>query len=337
MGLPLRTMQRWEAANGGGDRRLDRQFAPANKLTPEEEAALLEVLNSKTYRDLPPDQVVVHLADAGRYLASPSTCYRLLRRKKLLTHRLRSKKPKPRPRPRTFKAKGPNEVWTWDITYLPTQVRGVFLYLYMVIDIFSRKIVGHAIHDAQCANHAAALIKDSYHLSECKKPLVLHADNGTPMKGSSMLAALRTLGIMPSFSRPAVSNDNAFSEALFRTLKYRPNYPGRPFVDAADARDWVNKFVYWYNFKHLHSALNYVTPQQRHTGQDRAILRKRAEVYRQACRANPQRWARLPKSWKRTACVTLNPVKSLTKADQGRHKPRPDKSASNSPGRSEPK
>jgi putative transposase len=139
--------------------------------------------------------------------------------------------------------------------------------------------------------------------------LVLHSDNGGPMKGATMLATLQWLGIVPSFSRPSVKDDNAFSEALFRTLKYRPEYPSAPFGSVELASSWVKWFVQWYNFEHLHSGIQFLTPASRHYGEEERILNKRKEVYHQARKTNPIRWTRGTRYWERIPEVRLNPSK----------------------------
>jgi putative transposase len=147
----------------------------------------------------------------------------------------------------------------------------------MIVDIYSRKIVGFSVHEQELSEHAASLITQAY-LDENveKNQVVLHSDNGGPMKGATMLATLKNLGVIPSFNRPSVSNDNPYSEALFRTLKYHPTFPlFTKFATIIDARVWCEKFVVWYNNEHQHSALKFVTPQQRHSGADQVIRAKR--------------------------------------------------------------
>lgn len=148
------------------------------------------------------------------------------------------------------------------------------------MDVFSRKVVGFEVHEHESADNAALLIRKSV-LSEgiYSGPLVLHSDNGSPMKGESMLAMLDRLGVTTSYSRPRVSNDNAYSESLFRTVKYRPDYPYKGFATLDDARDWVLSFVNWYNYDHKHSGLKFVTPHERHARLDAEIRRKREAVY----------------------------------------------------------
>jgi putative transposase len=216
--MRARTIQRWQSQNTGEDRRRGPLTSPGNKLSPKEREKILETVNSPEYRDLPPKQIVPKLADKGIYLGSESTLYRILREEEQLRHRERSK-PATSTRPREHVATGPNQVYSWDITYLPSPVRGRFYYLYLVMDVWSRKIVGATVHDRESPDLAAELIEEVCILYEIDpRGLVLHSDNGGPMKGSTMLATLQRLGIMPSFSRPGVSNDNPFSESLLRTM-----------------------------------------------------------------------------------------------------------------------
>lgn len=308
VGLDPRTVQRWRAQGGGEDRRDGPRREPRNKLSLSERRRVLNVATSPEYRDLSPQQIVPVLADQGIFLASEATFYRILRASQLLAHRGRSR-PASRQRPRAHVASGPNQVWSWDITYLRTTVRGSFLLLYMIVDVWSRKIVGWAVHREESSEHAAALFSAAC-LAESVNPrgIVLHSDNGAPMKGSTMLATLQRLGVVPSFSRPHVSDDNPYSESLFRTLKYRPDYRSC-FQDPAEATSWVAGFVSWYNDSHLHSAIRFVTPGQRHRQLDRAILTRRHAVYEAARRRRPARWTGSTRNWNAVELVTLNPGK----------------------------
>lgn len=313
VGLSPRSLQRWR--DGDGIREDGRKAAalrrrPANALTPTEREQLLAVANRPEFADRTPHQIVPALADHGIYLASESTFYRVLREEKQLAHRGRAKAPV-RKRPQPLKATAPNQVWTWDITYLPTAVKGVFLYLYLIIDLYSRKVVGWEVYLEQTSEQAADVISKAW-LREnvVGKPLVLHSDNGTPMKGATMLAMLQKLGVVPSFSRPSVSNDNPYSEAMFRTLKYCPEYPEKPFDDIIQARSWVTEFSGWYNERHLHSAIQFVTPGQRHRGEDKAILPLRQALYEAAKANNPERWSGETRNWEYVSTVYLNPTKA---------------------------
>jgi transposase InsO family protein len=287
-------------------------MVPANKLSSEQRGELIRVVNSQEYRDLPPAQIVPALADRGLYLASEATIYRILREEKQLAHRRNSRRPQRRSTPRELKATGPNQVWSWDITYLRCWIRGRYYYLYMIVDIYSRKIVAWQVHERESADYAAALIRDAARQEGIDaNQVILHSDNGSPMKGATMLATLQSLGIAASFSRPAVSNDNPFSESLFGTLKGRPAYPQDGFEGHVEAYAWVRHFVDWYNHRHLHSGLKYVTPHQRHTGADREILSKRHQVYQQAMRRDPQRWSGATRNWSPAEATVHNPGKSI--------------------------
>ena len=264
-------------------------------------------MTSPEFVDLSPHQIVPKLADMGIYIASESTTYRLLREEKLDAHRGRAKPPTGR-RPDPHTATGPNQVWSWDITYLRSPVAGMFFYLYLFMDVWSRKIVGWAVLEQEC-NEAAAELFQKICTEEGLDPegLVLHSDNGGPMKGATMLATLQKLGVVTSFSRPSVSDDNAFSEALFRTAKYRPSYPEGAFDSLDAAVAWVRAFVTWYNHEHQHSAIRFVTPADRHAGLDVELLAHRHEVYQRARARHPERWAGTTRNWSPIETVTLNP------------------------------
>lgn len=311
IGVSPRTIERWRGRPGADDRRCGPQRRPRNALTSAEEAQLLAVMTSARYGSLSPKQLVPRLADEGVYLASESTIYRLRRRlgfsprrrMELRTHVTRSAA--------VYRATGSNQLWSWDITYLPTAIQGRFLLLYLVMDVWSRRIVGWEVHERENAAHAAALIRRICDDSGVDpKGLVLHSDNGKPMRGSTMVATLRRLGIMPSFSRPHVCNDNPYSEALFRTLKHTPAYPRLPFADLEAARRWTTRFVAWYNIEHRHSAIRFVTPDERHSGADAAILAHRHDLYERARRKRPERWPRNTRNWMPVEVVLLNPEPS---------------------------
>jgi transposase InsO family protein len=267
----------------------------------------LEIVNEPKHRDLSVKQIVPRLADEGIYVASESTMYRILREEKQLRHR-GSAKPRTSCPPKALTATGPGQVWSWDITYLRSPIRGLFFYLYIVIDVWSRKIVGAAVHTSEGSAEAAELLRSAYAVEGVRPQVLhLHSDNGSPMKGATLLGTLQSLGVVPSFSRPRVSDDNPYSEALFRTLKYRPEYPKGAFASIESARAWVVRFVAWYNEEHLHSGIRFVTPGQRHRGDDLALLVKRQEVYEAARSQNPERWTGKTRNWKADCVVTLNP------------------------------
>lgn len=307
IGLAPTTVARWRANPEAGDGRRGPNTKPRNALSGEERAEVLELMNAPEHSSMSPSTLVPKLASLGIYMASESTFYRIARASKLLTTRGRAR-PRTHRRPREVVASGPNQVWAWDITFLPTQVRGRFLKLYVVLDVWSRMIVGARVHEVEDASLAATLI-ESCCVEQGVAPdqLVLHSDNGAAMKGNTLLAKLQQLGVMPSFSRPNVSDDNAFAESVMRTIKYNPAYPERPFADLEAAQAWVDNFVAWYNEEHLHSGIQFVTPAQRHHGFSVEILRHRDMVYTAARARHPERWTGKTRNWKHPSIVVLNP------------------------------
>jgi len=314
--INVRTLQRWKktlrsSADLADQRKVSAaNRTPANKLSDEEREVILTLCNQAEYKSLPPSQIVPRLADTGEYIASESSFYRVLREADQVHRRGRSNPPRTVPKPEGFKATGPNQLWSWDITYLASSIRGSFYRLYLILDIFSRKIVGWEVHESELAEHASLMIRKACLVEGIHwDGLVLHADNGGPMKGATMLATLQKLGIVPSFSRPSVSDDNPYSESMFRTLKYTPGYPSKPFESIEAARQWVHHFVQWYNDEHRHSAIRYVTPNQRHRGEDSDLLGQRKAVYERARQQNPQRWSGKTRNWNPVEEVWLNPPK----------------------------
>ena len=315
--LSERTLQRWQhdKAEGACDRRPARVQMPKNRLSELERERVLTIANSPEFGHLPPSQIVPRLVDQGEYVASESTFYRVLKAENQLKHRGAEKPAKPRYKPRALAATGPGQLFSWDITYLPTPVMGMYFYLYLFMDIYSRKIVGWQVYESESSELAGEVMRDiCVRENIAPQQVVLHSDNGSPMKGATMLATLQKLGVAPSFSRPACSNDNPFSESLFKTLKYRPAYPKRSFESLMAARQWVGTFVRWYNEEHRHSAINFVTPAQRHSGMDGELLRKREAVYEAAKAKHPERWSGATRSWEPVTTVHLNPEKSGTAA-----------------------
>lgn len=307
LGITPRTLQRWvrEGAVRCDARPAALRPTPANKLSAAERTEVLRTVNEPRFAQLPPTQIVPKLADEGRYMASESTIYRILRQQGQLAHRGAARAPVRRATPRHC-ARAPNQLWCWDITYLPGPIQGSFFFLYLVLDVYSRKIVAHEVHAEESAQHAAALIERAVLRERAgATPLVIHQDNGSPMKGSTYVAKLQELGITPSYSRPSVSDDNAYAESLFRTCKYRPDYPGA-FADLAQARTWALAFERWYNHEHKHRNLKFVSPSQRHRGADTAIFIKRIALYEQARAKHPARWSGAVRDWSLPQEVWLN-------------------------------
>jgi putative transposase len=312
-GIDLRTLQRWKIIDGlvsGDGRPLAMRATPKHALSETERAQVLAVANEPRFAAVPPARIVPMLADDGIYLASESTFSRVLKAHGQTTHRSRAKAPKAGRPPTTHIATSPRQVWCWDMTYLPAQVLGRWFHLYLILDLYSRKIVGWEVHDSDHADHAAHLVRRTA-LAEgiaalATKP-VLHGDNGSTLKATTVLAMLNWLGVKPSYSRPRVSDDNAYAESLFRTAKYRPEFPVKGFADLDDARAWAVNFVRWYNVDHRHSGIRYVSPAQRHAGEDHAILAARHALYATARELNPARWSGKTRNWSPIGAVTLNP------------------------------
>lgn len=311
--IGLKTLLRWKESIE--DQRRGPLTMPANKLTLEEKDKVIKVATSKEYQDLSPWQIVASLADQGTYIACESSFYRILKEKKLLVHRGKSKVPN-YDKPAPLVATGPGQVWSWDITYLKTFIQGQYFYLYLFLDIFSRKIVGWDVYEKESMEYSAMLFVNICEKENINKDeLALHSDNGSPMRGATMLVTMQKLGVMPSFSRPGVSDDNPFSESLFKTLKYCPEFPSEGFDSIEAARRWVTKFVEWYNNEHLHSGIKFVTPSQRHEGKDKEILIKRKRVYEAAKKRNPNRWSGTTRNWDFVDEVFLNHLQRSHAAD----------------------
>ena len=307
-GIDERTLQRWNAHEGltkGDGRPAAVRPASTHALSVDERAKLLSVANEERFASVPPARIVPMLADEGVYLASESTFARVLRAHGQTAHRGRAKAPKAKRPATTHIATAARQVWCWDMTYLPATVIGRWFHLYLILDLYSRKIVGWEVHADDSSDHAVHLVRRTA-LAEgiaalADKP-VLHGDNGSTLK-----AMLNWLGVKPSYSRPRVSDDNAFAESLFRTAKYRPEFPTKGFETLQAARQWGAQFVHWYNLEHKHSGIRYVSPHQRHTGEDHAILAARHALYTKAKERNPARWARHTRDWTPMGPVTLNP------------------------------
>lgn len=318
-GIDPRTFQRWQT---DGEVRPDRRpeierKRPAHALSETERTEILRVVNEPRFAPLPPAQIVPRLADEGVYLASERTFYRVMRAADQVSHRGRAKPPQATRPPTTHVARAPGQVWCWDVTWLPRTVAGQWFYLYLILDLYSRKIVGYEVHASETGEHAAQLLKrtalaEGIHAAKTRP--VLHGDNGQALKATTVLAMLQWLGVTPSYSRPRVSDDNAFVESLFRTAKYRPGFPAKGFADIAEARRWAQGFVDWYNHEHRHSGLRHVAPEQRHRGEDRELLRRRHALYQEARRRNPRRWSGHTRNWTPVGPVTLNPERDALAA-----------------------
>lgn len=309
--ISVRTYERWfkEGAETTDKRPYVKRKTPVNKLTPEEKDKIIKVCNQPDFVDLTPAQIVPKLADKGEYIASESTFYRVLKEVKQNTKRNAVKNPNKRTIT-TYIATAPNQVWSWDITWLPGPIKGHYYKLYLILDIFSRLIINWEIHKKESQKHAQELVKKAvFKHGIFNTPLVLHSDNGSPMKAQDFQNLLSRLGITKSYSRPRVSNDNPFSESLFKTLKYTKDFPNQGFESIEEARKWVYGFVNLYNTEFLHSGIKFVTPYQRHYGLDIELLNKRDGVYKKARAQKPERWSKGTRDWSWIDQVALNPIK----------------------------
>lgn len=315
-GIDVRTLQRWKARQGpdgmltGDGRPQAVRPSPSHALSAQERDALLAVANEPRFASVPPARIVPMLADEGIYLGSESSMSRVLKAAGQNARRGRAKAPRASRPPTTHVATAPGQVWCWDMTYLPANVMGRWFHLYLILDLYSRKIVGAEVHDNDDADHAVHLVCRTALAkgiaARATKP-VLHGDNGSTLKATTVLAMLNWLGVKPSYSRPRVSDDNAYAESLFRTAKYRAEFPVKGFACLDEARAWAADFVRWYNVEHRHSSIRYVSPQQRHNGADQRILAARHDLYTLARQRNPARWSGNTRDWSHIAVVTLNP------------------------------
>jgi transposase InsO family protein len=312
-GIDVRTFQRWRGEDGQvrADRRPEAvRPRPAHALSEAERARIVAFANEPRFASTPPARIVPALADEGVHVASEASFHRVLRQHGQMQRRGRARPPRSAGPPSTHVATGPGQVWCWDVTFLKTRVQGHWFYLYLILDLYSRKIVGFEVHETDQAEHAAHLVRrtalaEGIH-AQAARP-VLHGDNGPSVKATTVAAMLNWLGIAPSHSRPRVSDDNAYAEALFRTAKYRPEFPSTGFADLAEARQWAGAFVHWYNHEHRHSSIRYVTPAQRHAAEDRPLLAARHALYQQARACHPRRWSGWTRNWAPVGAVALNP------------------------------
>ena len=316
LGLSERTYRRWRNGDEDGGVRADARPeavrpAPPQRLSEAERAEVLKACHAPEFASRPPGQIVPALADRGQYLASESSMYRILRDADEQHHRGRAAPPRARRAPRTHRATAPGQLWSWDVTYLKAPIRGEHYYLYLILDVYSRYVVGWEVYEAERGELAAELVQRTV-LAEgaATAPPILHADNGAIQRGATLRATLERLGIEPSFSRPRVSNDNAYSEAWFRTAKYAPSFPVDGFESLEAARTWVLAFVRWYNEEHRHSRIRHVTPGERHRGEDGEILARRRQVYAEAKARHPNRWSGATRDWTPVGDVWLNPERA---------------------------
>ncbi len=281
------------------------QRGSGRRLSEEERAELLNLLLSERFVDASPRQVYAQLLQEGAYHASYRTMYRLLHQHQAVCERRKVRRHPAYTKPE-LKASGHNQVWTWDITYLKTPVRGRFYYLYVVIDIYSRYVVGWMLADRECALLAHKLLQET-----CRKynivpgQLTIHADRGAPMKSKPVEQLLLSLQVNRSHSRPRVSNDNPYSEAGFKTMKYSADFPER-FTSLEDAQTFCQNYFVGYNTRHHHTGLVLLTPEQVHFGDAAMVLAQRQVTLDAAYAAHPQRFKERPQAGKLPEVVWIN-------------------------------
>ena len=267
---------------------------------------MLEYLNSDRFLDASPRQVWATLLDEEIYVCSWRTMYRLLHRNQAVNERRRVRRHPKYVRPE-LAATGPNQVWTWDITYLKGPHRGEFFYLYVVLDLYSRLVVGWLLADRECEELARRLLEQSYRKhGVAPGQLTIHADRGAPMKSKSVKALLSDLDVRTSHSRPRVSNDNPYSEAGFKTMKYSPDFPTR-FGSLEEAEEFCRAYFVWYNQEHYHTGLVLLTPAQVHYGEAQTVLARRQMTLDAAFERAPERFGnRRPQVGRLPATVWIN-------------------------------
>jgi putative transposase len=261
-----------------------------NALSEEEKKEVMSVLNSEEFVEDTPWQVVPKLQDQGRWLCSVSTMYRLLKANNQLRERRHQRRHPKYVKP-TLEATLPNQVWTWDITRLPGPHQGDFFYAYVMLDLYSRMVVGWMIAMEEASVQAQHFIREAVKQQGVDpNALIIHSDRGSPMKAKSTVKLLASLGLSQSFTRPRTSNDNAFSEANFKTLKYHRYF--KPWYESkADAEGVLDKFFQWYNNEHMHSGLGFMTPATVHEGKVEEVKKKRLQVLKAAYHKHPERFS----------------------------------------------
>lgn len=290
-----------------------RPLAPAHRscraLLEAEKGQIRELLNSARFQDQAPREVYATLLDEGQYLCHWRSMYRILAENQAIRERRNQLRHPVYAKPELL-ATGPNQVWSWDITQLRGPVKWVYFYLYVLLDIFSRYVVGWLLAGRESRDLAEQLIAESCTKQNIARgQLTIHADNGGPMIAKSVAQLMVDLAVTESHSRPHVSDDNPYSEAHFKTLKYAPGYPDR-FADDEAARNWTRDFITWYNAEHHHSALGLLTPATVHTGAAAQCLAARQHVLREAYRAHPERFVRgQPVPAALPTAVWINPPK----------------------------
>jgi len=283
-------------------------FVP-RALSQDEKAEVRQVLNSERFQDSPVREVYATLIDEGRYLCSWRTMYRILAEHNEVRERRNQLRHPNYVRPELLATK-PNQLWSWDITRLRGPVQWTYYYLYVLLDVFSRYVVGWMIAERETASLAKEFIAETCRRQGIQpEQLTIHADRGSSMISKPVAFLMADLGVTKTHSRPHVPDDNPYSEAHFKTMKYRPDYPTR-FGCAQDARSWAAEFFDWYDYEHHHSALGLLTPADEHYGRAQAVIQQRQQALEAAYQRTPERFVReLPKPQPLPEAVWINPPK----------------------------
>lgn len=310
LGVPRSRVYRYRTAHGDMEKPVSRPRPHPRALSQTEKIEVRQILNSERFQDQAPRAVYARLLDEGKYLCHWRTMYRILDEYQEVRER-RNQLRHPNYQKPELLATGPNQVWSWDITKLLGPVKWTYFYLYVILDIFSRYVVGWMIAPQESAALARELVQQTCEKQEIQKDeLILHSDRGAPMVAKSLALLLGDLGVTKTHSRPHVSDDNPFSEAQFKTMKYRPDYPQR-FGSQADARLWARYFFQWYNNEHYHSGIGLLTPADVHYGQATQKILEREQVLRLAYQKHPHRFVKgAPHPPKLPEAVWINPPKS---------------------------
>lgn len=298
----------WERKKSPTTQKPRNLFIHSRALSEDEKQDVVEVMNSQRFQDSAPAQIQATLLDEGKYLCSVRTMYRILTERGEVKERRKRVDRKHYPKPELL-ATGPNQVWSWDITKLLGPQKWAYFYLYVMMDIFSRYVVGWMIENKESAALAKVLIEESMEKQNLSKDhkLTIHSDRGAPMTAKTVTQLMADLGVIKSLSRPHVSNDNPFSEATFSTIKGCPTYPGR-FGSIQDARGWGRNLFPWYNDEHKHSGIGYYTAEAVHYGRAQEFYELRRQTLIKAYETHPERFVnKIPKPYDVPQKVWINP------------------------------
>lgn len=305
LSLPRATFYRWLSPSVPKVRP-----TPKRALSDDERRGVLDILHAPDYIDKAPAEIVATLLDKGEYLCCTRTMYRILSSEKEVKER-RDQRHHPNYAKPELLATAPNQVWSWDITKLKGPVKWTYYHLYVILDIFSRCVVGWMLAHRESAKLAQTLIAQSCANQNIEQgQLTIHADRGTSMKSKPVALLLSDMGVTKTHSRPHVSNDNPFSESQFKTMKYRPEFPRR-FGSIEDARSFCRDFFHWYNDEHRHSGIAMLTPATVHYGREKQVTKQRETVLLEAFDKHPERFVnKIPEPMKLPEAVWINPPKT---------------------------